>query len=1011
MSTSAPPAPAVGAGDLVAAPAQDRSISDVVRQLNESLDADRVVALVAHHARELLGAEQARVELADGDRLRTAAVVGLVESPDVLTIEAAMRAGGRLVGRVAALVAGRPLDGTDERLLAKLAAHAAVAVENARRIGETARAARHAGILAETGRELARRVAPAALHAGVAAIAAEQLGASGVCVVLADADTRRVELASSTHEAAAGAETVRRFWHGPLGAVAASGEPLFLAAGERCAACDCGQRAACACDAAGQPAAILPLDVEGRGCGVLVLRFPAGHRFAADERRLLADFATQVAAAHRNALLVAALERRAARLATVARLQQSLPQADPACVRAELHRAVASVVEAPCVALFTVDDATVDAPPGALRPRLVVVDGRELPPASLPPCAARDRLAAEACRLGRAVREPHPVWSLSAAAPPEPGREWRAAADGLAVPVLHGARVLGVLHVQAYAPGAYGPEDVDLVEIIARQAGAALELARLFDARRQEQELAEVGAEVARIAIAAAGLREAAPPILATLQRLAPELPLGLGVRLDDGRTLEFLAASPGVETILGMPVPFASSIARHLQPDGMTYVPDAQAAVLPDRRHAVPPIGALLVPLVARGRVIGIVALGTPIGTPPPAATMALLQRLVAPAALAVDALLLREEERRRTARERMLATALTTMDQPVLVLSADGQLRYANSAAEREYGWTLDELVGMPLDRLARPAPDAADGDGRWPAAAHQAAGGARSTQQVHRRKDGSEFPAAVTTATIRDGAGLPLGRVLGVRNLTEERRVAEQLRQHEKLAALGSLVAGVAHELNNPLTGISAFSQLLLEDPLPEEQRESVRLIKREADRAVTVIRDLLLFSRKEEPAAQPVDVNALLRLAARLRAFTLRAGGVAVELALDPEAPEVLGDAQRLQQVALNLIVNAEHALHGRAAPCLALRTRRLDGHLVVEVADNGAGITPEAQPHIFEPFFTTKPAGAGTGLGLSVSYGIVQAHGGTITVDSVPGKGSTFRITLPALAPAQRTAPA
>ena len=134
--------------------------------------------------------------------------------------------------------------------------------------------------------------------------------------------------------------------------------------------------------------------------------------------------------------------------------------------------------------------------------------------------------------------------------------------------------------------------------------------------------------------------------------------------------------------------------------------------------------------------------------------------------------------------------------------------------------------------------------------------------------------------------------------------------------------------------------------------------------------------------------------------RLRAYTLRADDVAVELELDPEAPAVLGDEQRLQQVLLNLIVNAEYALHGQPERRLTLRSRRLDGHLVIEVADSGAGIDAETQRHIFEPFFTTKPAGAGTGLGLSVSYGIVQAHGGTITVDSAVGRGTTFRITLP-----------
>ena len=269
------------------------------------------------------------------------------------------------------------------------------------------------------------------------------------------------------------------------------------------------------------------------------------------------------------------------------------------------------------------------------------------------------------------------------------------------------------------------------------------------------------------------------------------------------------------------------------------------------------------------------------------------------------------------------------------------------------------------------------------------------------MHHRRDGTTFPVSVTRAAIRNDDGGLVGEVLGVRNLTDDRRLAEQLRQHEKLAALGSLVAGVAHELNNPLTGISAFAQLLLEESLNEEQSESVRLIKREADRAVSVIRDLLLFSRKTDAQLDQVDVNALVRLTIRLRTYTLRAESIAVDFDLAPEAPLVIADEQRLQQVLLNLLVNAEYAMHGVAERRLTLRTRREREEVVVEVADTGPGMDAETQRHIFEPFFTTKPPGVGTGLGLSVSYGIVQAHGGGITVDSSPGGGTTFRITLPA----------
>jgi len=259
-------------------------------------------------------------------------------------------------------------------------------------------------------------------------------------------------------------------------------------------------------------------------------------------------------------------------------------------------------------------------------------------------------------------------------------------------------------------------------------------------------------------------------------------------------------------------------------------------------------------------------------------------------------------------------------------------------------------------------------------------------------------------VTISTIQGPDGEGMGVVVTVRNLAEEQRTAEQLRQSEKLVALGELVAGVAHEVNNPLTGISAFAQILLEEPLTPEQGDAVRLIKREADRAVGVVRDLLTFARKAEPRTVHVDLNELIERTLRLCAYSLRTTGVTAELRLDPDLWRVQGDDRQLQQVLLNLIVNAEHAMSATEERTLTIETSNADGHVAIAVSDTGIGMTPDVQRRVFEPFFTTKSEGRGTGLGLSISYGIVHMHRGQLSVDSAPGAGATFRITLPALHP-------
>ena len=184
---------------------------------------------------------------------------------------------------------------------------------------------------------------------------------------------------------------------------------------------------------------------------------------------------------------------------------------------------------------------------------------------------------------------------------------------------------------------------------------------------------------------------------------------------------------------------------------------------------------------------------------------------------------------------------------------------------------------------------------------------------------------------------------------------------------------------------------------------EQLESVQLIKKESDRAKAVIHDLLLFARKTDAKIRPIDINDLIGQTLRLRAYPLRNAGVQVERLTDSSIPDVPGDLQNLQQVLINLISNAEHAMSDTPTRTLTVRTSATVDEVLVSVTDTGRGMSAEVRRRIFEPFFTTKPAGVGTGLGLSVSYGIVQAHGGRIDVQSEPGVGTTVTVSLPLVA--------
>jgi two-component system NtrC family sensor kinase len=265
---------------------------------------------------------------------------------------------------------------------------------------------------------------------------------------------------------------------------------------------------------------------------------------------------------------------------------------------------------------------------------------------------------------------------------------------------------------------------------------------------------------------------------------------------------------------------------------------------------------------------------------------------------------------------------------------------------------------------------------------------------------RADGSEFPGELSINILKDAQGNLFGHIAIARDITLQKQQNERLMSTDRLASVGELAAGTAHEFNNPLTSVMVLSQLLMEKEVPDDIREDLKLINKEAERAANVARNLLTFGGKHAPVKQLDQINSIIEDVLELRAYEHKANNIDVERHLGPDLPEIMVDYFQMQQVFMNIIINAEYFMteaHGRGT--LTITTEKENSTVRISIADDGPGILPEDLNRIFDPFFTTKEAGKGTGLGLSICHSIVTEHGGQIYGSSQLGKGATIFIEL------------
>jgi len=273
---------------------------------------------------------------------------------------------------------------------------------------------------------------------------------------------------------------------------------------------------------------------------------------------------------------------------------------------------------------------------------------------------------------------------------------------------------------------------------------------------------------------------------------------------------------------------------------------------------------------------------------------------------------------------------------------------------------------------------------------------------------RKDGSRVPILLTTFVVKGADGKPIGVAAIIKDITERKEIEEREKELQqelylasRLASVGELVAGVAHEINNPLTAVLGFSQRLLRKTADEEFSQGLEIIHGEAQRAARIVENLLTFARRRQPKKEYSDINDILQKALELRGYELQTSNIEVVIDLAPSLPMVMVNFYQIQEVFLNIILNAEQFMvEANGGGKLTIKTWEISGKVRISFTDDGPGIAAEHLNRVFDPFFTTRAERGGTGLGLSICHGIVAEHGGKIRAKSKPGQGATFFVELP-----------
>jgi len=361
------------------------------------------------------------------------------------------------------------------------------------------------------------------------------------------------------------------------------------------------------------------------------------------------------------------------------------------------------------------------------------------------------------------------------------------------------------------------------------------------------------------------------------------------------------------------------------------------------------------------------------------------------------VDVTERREMEKALRLQEEFHRYLLESFPDLILVIDLNGRYSFVSARIQDLRGFKPQDLLGKKVEEEEDYSPellnlyrDLTEGRKKFGTCDYKA-----------RHRDGSWRTMRASASPLFDAENKLSGAIVSVRDITVEKKLEQQIIQSERLAAMGQMIAGFAHELNNPLTSILGMSELLQEGEAPEPVRKQMVTVQQQARRAAEIVQNLMYFSRPPAPGKSPIDLSELVQRTLHLHAYSLRKSNITVDFLKEASLPPVSGDAHQLMQVFLNLVLNSEQAMREvRDHGTLRIRINQDDKSVSVVFQDDGPGISPEILPNIFDPFYTTKRPGRGTGLGLSICKAILREHSGNVEAASGPGGGAVFTVTLP-----------